>query len=357
MAFKIVPADLVTTGKLTGQYTLTGPFFQSPNYVPGASGWAVFPDGSVEFNNGTFRATVSAATIIGSTVENQSSNPRTSVNPDGSVTITNSAGVVIFRIAPDGTVTWYSAAGAQLMQMSPSGVLSITDPAHITFPSGASFEQAAGNLTSQIAGSSPNQFMQMLLNGPQSNVAGNTDWVQLQLDSAGGINVADANMEFVYVDTSGTPHLYAYMDSNGFHIAGQSFNTPADQTISATSDTLITGLEAPVAAGITYRFKVLVPVVANQTGGSAFIAMHGPAVSVCGAGFRYSGQVGTAVNWGTSLPAGGVAMNNGQATWLELAGVVAFSATGTVSVQAHTSSAADTFTTKLGSILELVPVT
>lgn len=44
-----------------GQGNLIGPVFKSPNYVPGVSGWAVFIDGSAEFNNlvirGTFKGT------------------------------------------------------------------------------------------------------------------------------------------------------------------------------------------------------------------------------------------------------------------------------------------------------------
>lgn len=39
------------------------PAIQSPNYVPGTSGWTINKDGSVEFNNGTFRGTV----IVGPT--------------------------------------------------------------------------------------------------------------------------------------------------------------------------------------------------------------------------------------------------------------------------------------------------
>ena len=38
---------------------------QSPNYVPGTSGWTIKQDGSVEFNNGTFRGTLTAATFLG----------------------------------------------------------------------------------------------------------------------------------------------------------------------------------------------------------------------------------------------------------------------------------------------------
>lgn len=38
--------------------TLIRQYIRSPNYVPGASGWSINQDGSVEFNNGTFRGTI-----------------------------------------------------------------------------------------------------------------------------------------------------------------------------------------------------------------------------------------------------------------------------------------------------------
>lgn len=38
---------------------------QSPDYVPGVAGWIIRQDGSVEFNNGVFRGTLTAATFIG----------------------------------------------------------------------------------------------------------------------------------------------------------------------------------------------------------------------------------------------------------------------------------------------------
>jgi hypothetical protein len=57
-----------------GQGNLIAVVFKSPDYVPGVSGWAVFKDGSVEFNNGTFRGIVTASTFEGTDFE---------VNSDG----------------------------------------------------------------------------------------------------------------------------------------------------------------------------------------------------------------------------------------------------------------------------------
>jgi hypothetical protein len=48
-----------------GQGALIRPAVKSPNYVAGVSGWTVNRDGSAEFNNGTFRGTVTAAAFVG----------------------------------------------------------------------------------------------------------------------------------------------------------------------------------------------------------------------------------------------------------------------------------------------------
>jgi hypothetical protein len=130
------------------------------------------------------------------------------------------------------------------------------------------------------------------------------------------------------------------------------------QTISSTTDTVITGLQAPVAAG-TYRIRALIAVTANQTAGTATIDLHGPAVSAGGSGFRFTNSTGPGAgnNWtDTGLAGGGFAMTSGQLTWVEFEGTVTFSAAGTISVQAHTSAGADTFATHAGSWLELLPV-
>lgn len=48
-----------------GGGNLVIPSVQSPNFVHGSSGWQIAKTGSVEFNNGTFRGTVTASTFQG----------------------------------------------------------------------------------------------------------------------------------------------------------------------------------------------------------------------------------------------------------------------------------------------------
>jgi hypothetical protein len=81
---------------------------------------------------------VDATVVTGATLQNHASDPRTSVNPDGSITITNSSGVAIFKIGPDGTVDWYNSAGFLQMELQPGGTQAIYQS--LTGPSGMDFE-------------------------------------------------------------------------------------------------------------------------------------------------------------------------------------------------------------------------
>lgn len=82
---------------------------------------------------------VNATTITGATLQNSSTDPRTSINPDGSFTITNAAGVVIFKIGPDGTVYWNNGTTGQLVQeIQPGGTQLVY--ASPTGPQGWGFE-------------------------------------------------------------------------------------------------------------------------------------------------------------------------------------------------------------------------
>jgi hypothetical protein len=45
--------------------TLVIPALQSPDYVPGVSGWSLNIDGSVEFASGEFRGSITGGTLAG----------------------------------------------------------------------------------------------------------------------------------------------------------------------------------------------------------------------------------------------------------------------------------------------------
>lgn len=211
MAFRVVPADLVVSGKLTGAYTLSGEFMESPNYVPGVSGWGIFGDGSAEFNNLTIRGTFNGTDFV--------------INTAGIFFYngTPAAGNLILAIAQtagaDGFGNPYikgvnvGAAGTQQVQMLVSGLLGL-----LRFPSGASFEQGIATIEAAVGGSSPAQFVSMLIQSASTTTAGAHDSVIAGFNSAAADNSSSANLEFVYVGSNGTPHEQAFLDINGFTI-------------------------------------------------------------------------------------------------------------------------------------------
>lgn len=62
--------------------TLVRAAIQSEDYVQGVSGWAIFRNGDVEFNSGTFRGTITATEIIGSIFGSSTTDPSIWLNED-----------------------------------------------------------------------------------------------------------------------------------------------------------------------------------------------------------------------------------------------------------------------------------
>jgi hypothetical protein len=114
--------------------------------------------------------------------------------------------------------------------------LTIEDPAKIVFPSGQTLEQTAANIESNfLGGSGAGKYLQMLLSGPQgtSSPAAANDWVQIEFNSSNAGATTDANMQLVYIDITGTPHLYGQMDAAGVATVGGI--TAGDPTLSPTA--------------------------------------------------------------------------------------------------------------------------
>jgi hypothetical protein len=135
--------------------------------------------------------------------------------------------------------SWAAQAGTdQYGNAYPQGLaifnefLTIKEPARIEFPSGQAMEGTAANIAGGFNGSGTAEFLQMLLSGPKGNPAGATDWVQIQLNSSDDGATTDANLAFIYVDISGTAHLYGTVDANGFSFTGD--GQAADPTVSPT---------------------------------------------------------------------------------------------------------------------------
>lgn len=56
---------LTAGNPIVGGTILQSAAIQSPDYVPGVSGWQVDQDGNAEFNSGTFAGTITAAGFAG----------------------------------------------------------------------------------------------------------------------------------------------------------------------------------------------------------------------------------------------------------------------------------------------------
>lgn len=124
---------------IVGGTALRRPAIQSPNFVTGVSGWTINADGSVEFNNGTFRGTVTAGTIIGSLIESATSGRRLTIDANGDIKAYNAFGAVLlwfvnskdaFFIYAD---TGSAAQGALVSSIANSGG---TDPFGATYLNG-----------------------------------------------------------------------------------------------------------------------------------------------------------------------------------------------------------------------------
>jgi hypothetical protein len=95
-----------------GQLTI-GQIF-SPDFLEGASGWEIRKDGSVEFNNGTFRGTISGGTLI---ISQGSGATFEQIEIDGATGVTTwskyqSPTVVIRQILATGTDLLYADPGS-----------------------------------------------------------------------------------------------------------------------------------------------------------------------------------------------------------------------------------------------------
>jgi hypothetical protein len=111
---------------------------QSPNYAAGTTGWRIARDGSVEFNNGTFRGSLSAGTSPGQhfIVNNSSTG-----DP---LDIYDSSNRLIFSIDGSGRLTSYSPGSvgdpyirltSGIEQFNNASGFTTTDPPSVSAPS------------------------------------------------------------------------------------------------------------------------------------------------------------------------------------------------------------------------------
>jgi hypothetical protein len=197
---------------LAGQGTLIRQMIQSPNFVSGVSGWQINKDGSAQFNNLTIRGTFNGTdfTINANGIFFYSGVPAAG---NLILALTNSAGSDAFGNVYIQGITIGNASGVQVLIEIVSGV-----QAAIQFPTNATTELVAANMTANNNGSGLLQFLQLVISGPRQNPVGAQDWMQILMNSANAGNTSFASMDFNYIASNQVVHTQVVFDNTGFNI-------------------------------------------------------------------------------------------------------------------------------------------
>lgn len=218
-------------GLTQGQGNLVLPSIQSPNFVTGLTGWIVRKDGSVEFNNGVFRGTVTAGSFIGTDFE---------ITPLGAFfySSTPALGNLIISIVPPGVTTdrfgnVVKPNGIKVYGTANNGVfmgLAGTNFTEVLFTSGSASELAGAVLASALSGVGATAFIAAAIDGPQITLSGHADWVGIQFNSPNLGGTSSANGSIFYVPNAGISSQVAHWDVTGFNIDQGPGNVQSDVT-------------------------------------------------------------------------------------------------------------------------------
>lgn len=142
---------------LGGGGALVRPAIKSPNYSPGAAGWSINRDGTVEFVDGTFRGTITAAELIGSVFGSSTTDPSIWINEDNanSLRIYDGAGDLLIEIGADvgsqGSAVFYDSINPRAIEIGQQ--IQWLQGASILTPFAALYQTAnAVLLNTQLAG-------------------------------------------------------------------------------------------------------------------------------------------------------------------------------------------------------------
>lgn len=141
---KLVGAERITADNITAALALeVGQYVQSTSYSAGSAGWRINADGSVEFNSGTFRGTV---TVGSSTTYEAGYNPSTKVTTYRQASAPTATAVGDLWVDTDDSNHPYRWDGASW--------LSIRDAGAGTAVTGASIQRATSAPSTRADGSS-----------------------------------------------------------------------------------------------------------------------------------------------------------------------------------------------------------
>lgn len=207
------------------------PQLKSPNFVAGSTGWIVRKDGSVEFNNGTFRGTVTAGSFIGTDFE---------ISPLGAFFYSGvpALGNLIISITPPGVVldrfgNVVKPNGVKIYGASGNSIFMGLSPGNTTellFSSGAANELVGTAIASALESAGATQFAATALEGPRITLAGHGDWVAVEVNSPNAGGTSPANGSLIYVNDAQVSNNVAHWDNTGFWIDQGPGNVQTDLT-------------------------------------------------------------------------------------------------------------------------------
>lgn len=129
--------------------------------------------------------------------------------------------------------------------------------------------------------------------------------------------------------------------------------------INTSTDAAVNGLAAAVTSGTTYLIAASAVYVTGASAGTPVFTWHGPTVSMAVLDTDFldsnAGTVTAArvLNGSLGSSATGPTMTSSDTCAYRAFGLATFSASGTLSLQAHTSSGSDPFTCQVGSWMAL----
>lgn len=293
-------------------------------------------------------------------------------------------------VKPDG-LTIYGPAGQDIFL----GLGAVSGNSQLQFLSGAAIEGQASALVTAISGAGATEFLQIALEGPALNVAGLTDWMTMQVASSNQGGTTLAEILFSYVNNAqvaatilninnlglglfntaapaavaGRAGIFA-SNSNLDFVSGADGNTYATGRLTkfttanqpvTTGIVAVTGLQFTVQPG-TYEVKGKIRWQQGATAAAQNFQLAGPAISLNAIEYAHYLH-GSGISNGVGAYTGALGTNvaspafaAGATMYLDLDGIVTFTAGGTFGPAAGETIGGDPFTILAGSKLALMPV-
>jgi hypothetical protein len=278
----------------------------------------------------------------------------------------------------------------------------------LQFRTGLANEKLAGNLAGGVVGSGTTETMQLLMSGPQGAAIGGQDWAQVYLISNNSAVSAPAQGQLRFVSTSAVVTNPLIWGVNGVSISNQATIPPANQTgaqiyastvngsnlkyVASDGNSYDTGRQSLVVTGTptinttarnnipglatnvgttsetaSYHIRGAVYYTPNQAAGSATLGFAGTAVMSADR-FVFIEFAGIpAINTSAAWVTANIAQTNTAGFFQSAAfgatdrfvyidGIITVATPGTFALQAGCTVAADTWTIKSNTYIEILPV-